>query len=70
MPHDARAIGPQPCTELETEISEVLASSTSSHWLKTSLSNALARDCVDAASDAEVLAGLLGRRCDALLERR
>jgi hypothetical protein len=40
-------------------ISEVLASPTTSYWLKDALRTALNRDCVDAANDAEVLAVIL-----------
>jgi hypothetical protein len=38
-----------------------------SHWLREAYEAALARDPVDAAADAAVLADLLARRCDALL---
>ena len=46
----------------------VMGSPTSSNWLKVSLETALARDSVDAASDAEVLADVLGHRCDVELQ--
>jgi hypothetical protein len=48
-------------------IDEVLADPAASFWLKTALRSALSRDPVDAAHDSEILAQLLGRRCDALL---
>ena len=38
-----------------------------SDWLKSALKSALDRDSVDAANDAEILADLLGRRCNSLL---
>ena len=52
--------------ELPT-IEEVLRDSSASFWLKAALRSALARDPVDAANDAEVLARLLDRRCRSLL---
>jgi hypothetical protein len=48
-------------------IDEVLADPAASFWLKMALRSALSRDPVDAAHDSEILAQLLGRRCDALL---
>jgi hypothetical protein len=48
-------------------IDEVLADPAVSFWLKTALRSALCRDPVDAARDSEILAQLLGQRCDALL---
>ena len=48
-------------------IDEVLADPAASFWLKTALRSALCRDPVDAAHDSEILAQLLGQRCDALL---
>lgn len=44
-------------------ISEILADPAASSWLKNALREALSRDPVDAANDAEVLAKLLDRRC-------
>jgi hypothetical protein len=52
--------------ELPT-IEEVLRDSSASFWLKAALRSALARDPVDAANDAEVLARLLDRRCRSML---
>lgn len=43
---------------------EVLQSPTASTWLKDALRAALNRDVVDASHDAEVLAMILGKRCD------
>ena len=48
-------------------IEEVLADPAASFWLKTALQSSLCRDPVDAARDSEVLARLLGRRCDEIL---
>ncbi len=48
-------------------IDEVLADPAASFWLKMALRSALRRDPVDAAHDSEILAQLLGQRCDALL---
>jgi len=45
------------------ELEEVLRDPAGSLWLKDALRSALARDPVDAANDAEVLARLLDRRC-------
>lgn len=52
--------------ELPT-IEEVLRDPSASLWLKAALRSALARDPVDAANDAEVLALLLDRRCRSML---
>ena len=49
------------------DIEEVLRDPTASFWLKDALRSALARDPVDAANDAEVLARLLDRKCRSLL---
>ena len=48
-------------------IDEVLADPAASYWLKTALQSSLCRDPVDAAHDSDVLARLLGRRCDEIL---
>lgn len=45
---------------------EILASPSSSSWLKDALQAALQRDPVDAANDAELLAAVLASRCAAL----
>ena len=45
------------------EIKAVLQDPGASFWLRAALRSALARDPVDAANDAEVLAQLLDRRC-------
>ena len=59
------------CDPLEArelpEIEEVLADPAASFWLRAALRSALARDPVDAANDAEVLARLLDRRCRSIL---
>lgn len=46
---------------IESEIQAVLDSPDGSDWLKHCLRTALARDCVDAANDAQVLSELLDR---------
>jgi hypothetical protein len=49
-------------------ISEVLNDPSASYWLKGALTSALARDPVDAANDADLLARMLDARCRSLLE--
>lgn len=49
------------------DIDEVMRDPTASSWLKDALRSALARDPVDAANDAEVLARLLDRHCRSIL---
>jgi hypothetical protein len=49
------------------QIEEVLRDPAASFWLRHALNSALARDPVDAANDAEVLARLLDRRCRQIL---
>ena len=51
-------------------VGAVLTDPAASQWLKTALRGALARDPVDAADDAEMLAALLGDRADRTLSRR
>ena len=58
--------GDQAQPELPT-IEEVLGDPAASFWLKNALRSALARDPVDAANDAEILARLLDRRCRSIL---
>ena len=48
------------------EVQAVLASPSTSFWLKDALQAALQRDPVDAANDAELLASLLADRCAAM----
>lgn len=55
-------------TEL-LSISELLNSPTLSTWLRDALTQALKRDPVDAANDAELLSQLLSARCDQLLQQ-
>lgn len=52
---------------IDSEIQSVISAPTTSGWLRRSLEQALSRDCVDAANDAEVLYELLARRCDGYL---
>nr|WP_244664608.1 hypothetical protein [Xanthomonas phaseoli] len=61
--------GLQTTGQVEAEINAVIAAPTTSRWLKAALADALHRDCVDAAHDAELLADLWGRRCDSILGR-
>ena len=49
------------------EIEKILADPAASFWLQAALRSALARDPVDAANDAEVLARLLNRHCRSIL---
>lgn len=60
---------PPTLTQVNTEINAVLTSNDVSHWLKQALTEAISRDCVDVAHDAEILAQLLSQRCDAMLRR-
>lgn len=48
-------------------IDAVLASPSTSDWLKNTLRSALRRDCCDAAADAGLLSVLLSDRADGLL---
>lgn len=49
-------------------IEKILGDPAASFWLKHALRSALSRDPVDASSDADVLARLLGCLCRSLLE--
>ena len=62
--NDAQVSSPLP------SIDEILADPAASLWLRHALLGALSRDPVDAANDAEVLAGLLDRRCRRILSQR
>lgn len=50
------------------DIQAILNDPATSDWLKRSLEEALTRDPVDAADDAEQLAEVLASRCDQLLQ--
>ncbi|WP_343177177.1 hypothetical protein [Pseudomonas sp. 4810-S13] len=52
---------------VESALTQLFESPAVSDWLKSALKSALDRDSVDAANDAEILADLLGRRCNSLL---
>lgn len=52
-----------------TTIAQVLHSSSASDWLKCALADALLRDPVDAASDAETLYLLLDQRAEEALNQ-
>lgn len=56
--------------QIDAEIQNILSAPDATYWLKAALQAALARDCVDAAVDAELLARVLSRRCEAKLEGR
>jgi hypothetical protein len=60
MPHSSNEL---------PEVEQVLVDPAASDWLKAALRSALSRDPVDAASDSEVLAQLLDRRCRDILAR-
>lgn len=45
-------------------IENILSDPSISYWLKDALRTSLSRDPVDAASDAELLSGLLAARVD------
>jgi hypothetical protein len=47
----------------------VLASPATSTWLRNALTEALQRDPIDAANDAEALSELLSARCEDLLQK-
>ena len=49
------------------EVEQVVGDPAASLWLKIALSEALTRDPVDAANDAEVLAQVLDQRCRKIL---
>lgn len=53
-------------TPATLDAQEILASPSTSFWLKDALQAALQRDPVDAANDAELLAAVLASRCAAL----
>lgn len=53
---------------IEAEIATVVGDVATRRWVKEALSTALARDPIDAAADADMVADLLNRRCDAMLE--
>lgn len=52
--------------DIENTIQNLLSAPDTSYWLKQSITAALARDCVDAANDAELLADLLVKRSKAI----
>ncbi|MGE8063871.1 hypothetical protein [Pseudomonas sp. NPDC089569] len=54
---------------IDDEIQKVLSSPGTSYWLRQSLQQALDRDCVDAANDAEYLSELLDRRCQPIISQ-
>jgi hypothetical protein len=60
----------EPKAENLPTIDVVLGDPSASFWLKTALRSALSRDPVDAAHDSDVLAKLLGERCDEILSAR
>lgn len=52
---------------VEDEIRAALDCASCSRWLRDALQSALARDCVDAANDADRLSNLLTKRCNQVL---
>ncbi len=54
----------------EEAVAKVLADPAASYWLKEALERALARDPVDAATDAAILATILKARADYLLGKK
>lgn len=54
-------------TGLPPTVEAILAEPSASNWLKDALRSAQARDPVDAARDAELLAAVLAARADASL---
>ena len=57
----------EPVEQIDADIQAALAAPSMSHWLRDALVSALRRDCVDVASDAQILAGWLARRCEAVV---
>lgn len=53
---------------IDADIDRQLAGYCTSKWLAVALTNALNRDPVDAANDAELLASLLRRRAAAIID--
>lgn len=53
--------------DLNPEVEQILRDPAASFWIKEAVQTALARDPVDAADDADVLAEALSRRCRRLL---
>ncbi len=51
----------------EPTVDSVLADPSTHYWVSRALREALKGDPVDAARGAEVLAAVLGQRCDAIL---
>jgi hypothetical protein len=51
------------------EIVAIMADPAASYWLKQALASALDRDAFDAERDALVLAAILTRRLDGIVER-
>jgi len=50
------------------DLGAILNDSAASDWLRSALTDALARDPVDAANDAEIVAQVLRWRAEAALE--
>ncbi|ELQ8316839.1 hypothetical protein Q1Z72_00730 [Pseudomonas qingdaonensis] len=53
----------------QSQVEQVLASPATSTWLRNALTEALQRDPIDAANDAEALSELLSARCEDLLQK-
>jgi hypothetical protein len=50
-----------------SQVEQVLKDPAASEWLKRALREALVRDPVDAANDAELLFSVMKKRCDSVL---
>ncbi len=61
---------PEYLLEYNRKAWEVLRDPSTSFWLKNAIKDALARDCVDAADDAKVLAEILLERANEILAIR
>jgi hypothetical protein len=53
--------------DTQNQTNEILQDPSVSHWVKAALTSALARDCVDAANDAALVAHLLADRANKIL---
>jgi len=54
----------------EDQMQRIIDDPCASYWLKDAIRALLARDCLDAARDAAVLASLFERRSQSILARR
>jgi hypothetical protein len=54
---------------LTDDMTRILTDPAASDWLKHSMIDALSRDPIDAANDAEILCSLLASRAEAVLHQ-